>query len=72
MAQTEFEDVVEILRNYLEDFKKLEQQEPEIAERLGFAGFTQFMDTRLYQNERFGQLERMASDVADLRNLAQQ
>lgn len=72
MALTEFEDVVEILQGYLEDFKKLEQEAPEVAERLGFAGFIQFMDTRFYQNERFGQLERIASDVADLRNTSRQ
>jgi hypothetical protein len=68
MAQTEFEDVAEILRGYLEDFKRLEKVEPEVAERLGLAGFIQFMDTRFYQNERFGQMERIASDIADLRN----
>jgi hypothetical protein len=72
MAQTEFEEVVEMLRGYLEEFKRLEQQEPEVAKRLGFAGFVQFMDTRFYQNERFEQLERLASDVADLRNPNQQ
>jgi hypothetical protein len=71
MAQTEFEDVVEMLRDYLEDFKKLEQQEPEVAKRLGFAGFVQFRDSRFYNNERFEQLERIANDVAGLRSAKQ-
>lgn len=70
MSQTEFEDEADILKMYLEQFEQLEREAPEVAQRLGFAGYVQFKDARFYQNERFNQLESLAHTVDGLKRTA--
>ena len=67
MASNEYVDTRDILVMYLENFKKLEQEEPEVAEKIGFAGYVQFLNDRYFSNEQYELLERIA-DILEVPN----
>lgn len=56
-----------MLVGYLKEFQQLEQEEPEIAKRLGFEGYVHFSTLCLFGNEQHEVLERVAENTDVLR-----
>lgn len=54
---------IELLNGYLDEFKVLEKHTPEVAERLGFAGYLNYATLHLFGNERYKLLDEMSDNI---------
>lgn len=57
------ENDIEMLNGYLAEFKVLEKHAPEVAQRLGFAGYLNYATIHLFGNEQYTLLDKMADNI---------
>jgi len=77
MEDIEYKETRETLVSHFQAFKRLEQDEPELAQKLGFTGFLLYDSLQIIGNEQRELLEQIAdnppqvlsSELGKIRNL---
>lgn len=67
MAETQRIDEGGLLAGFLEEFKQLETELPEVAQKLGFAGYVQYATASMFGNEQHEMLEQLTESIDAVR-----